>query len=153
MKLTFDIYVISRCTHNFYARELKKIGLTMGQFPFLLQIDENDGISQENLSRNLMISKSTTALIIRQLLDSGMISRVKDPEDHRNYNLHITQSGKVLVPKIREIINQCHEYLLQNFPESEKQKAADILEQIRENTVNAFGKEKFFNDDNYASGK
>ena len=32
-KFTLDIYTISRCAHNYYARELRKLSITMGQFP------------------------------------------------------------------------------------------------------------------------
>ena len=87
-KLTFDIYIISRLTHIYYTRELRKIGLSFGEFPFLISVYENEGISQEELSSLLIISKSTTATMIRKLADAGYVRKETDPADKRNFRLY-----------------------------------------------------------------
>lgn len=133
-KLTFDIYKISRYTHNFYARELKKLHLTMGQFPFLMEISENDGISQEKLSDLIMISKSTTAVIVQQLMSAGLITRETDEHDRRNFRLHITKEAMVLIPKIREVIHCCHEKITEDLTEIESQILISLLQKVRNRT-------------------
>ena len=110
--LTMNLYTISRCTHNYYARELRKLNITMGQFPFIMGVVENEGISQEKLSQTILISKSTTAAIIRQLLDAGLITRAVDPNDRRNFRLFATEKALDLVPKIQDVINKCHSEIL-----------------------------------------
>lgn len=132
-EITLDIYKISRCTHTYYARELKKIGVTMGQFPFLIGITENDGISQEKLSGNLRISKSTTAVIIKQLVDAGLATREVDTDDRRNFKLHTTQKAQTLVPQIYEIINKCHETICRGLSIKEREQFSATLEKTRKN--------------------
>lgn len=130
-ELTLDIYIISRCTHNYYARELKKIGLTMGQFPFLMAVFQNDGISQEKLSARLMISKSTTAVIIQQLLTMELVSREVDSADRRNYNLHITDKGLALIPLIEKTVKRCHQVITEELSSAEIRQLTDLNRKVR----------------------
>ncbi len=132
-ELTLDIYIISRCTHNYYARELKKIGLTMGQFPFLMAVFQHDGISQEKLSARLMISKSTTAVIIQQLLNMELVSREVDSIDRRNYNLHITDKGLALIPLIEKTVERCHQIITDGLSSTEIRRLTDLNRKVRNN--------------------
>ena len=141
-KLTYNIYVISRCTHKFFAREMKKIGVTLGQFSFLLEIHQHPGISQEKLSGQLMISKSTTASIIRQLLESGLIRRITDPDDKRNYNLSLTEKGEILIPEIEKTVQVCHEKMMDGMTPSEQTHAFSQIARIRENAMKNLKKRK-----------
>ncbi len=134
MAFTLDIYKISRCTHKYYTRELRKLHVTMGQFPFIMGIAANDGISQERLSDELLISKSTTAVIIQQLLGAGLITRETDPQDRRNFKLHATEKARALVPQIRESIDQCHETIMEELTELEKEILIRLTEKVRSRT-------------------
>lgn len=55
---TLTIYKISRNTRNHYTSELKKNGITMGQFRFVMKIVENDGISQKKFSEMLFFAQA-----------------------------------------------------------------------------------------------
>ncbi len=136
-KLTLDIYTISRCTHNYYARELKKLQITMGQFPFIMGIAENDGISQEKLSAEINISKSTTAAIVQQLLNAGLITREVDESDRRNFKLHATEKALALIPKIEEIIDRCHLTMTADLTEIERDILVNLLKKVRSRTESA----------------
>lgn len=133
-RLTLDIYIISRCTHNYYARELKRLHLTMGQFPFLMAIAENDGISQEKLSLELMISKSTTATIVQQLLNAGLITREVDESDRRNFRLHAAEKALALIPEIEEIIDRCHRTITADLTGIECDILVNLLQKVRNRT-------------------
>lgn len=132
--LTLDIYTISRCTHNYYARELKKLGVTMGQFPFIMGIAEHDGISQEKLSAGMRISKSTTATVTQQLLAAGLITREIDEADRRNFKLHATAEALKLLPKIEEVIDRCHREITAELTEIERGVYTDLTAKVRRRT-------------------
>ena len=127
-KLTFDIYIISRLTHIFYTDELKKIGLSFGEFPFLFGVYENEGISQEELSSLLIISKSTTAVMINRLVSTGYVRKEVDPEDRRNFRLYITDAGMRFIPEIKRILKECHEKIMEGMTEK---KADDFCRDVR----------------------
>ena len=148
-KLTLDIYTISRCTHNYYARELKKLHITMGQFPFIMGIAENDGISQEKLSSEIMISKSTTAAIVQQLLNAGLITREVDEMDRRNFKLHATEKSLRLIPKIEEIIGRCHEVMTKGLTDIERDVLVNLVRKVRYRTELSLGKKQSARDREY----
>lgn len=137
--LTWNVYVISRYTHGFYARELKKLHITMGQFSFIMLIADNDGISQERLSSILQVGKSTTATIVRQLLAAGLITREIDETDRRIYHLHATKKARNLVPKIRAIIDECHRKMTDRLTDIEKSIFLNLLQKVRERTTHVLG--------------
>ena len=141
--LTNNIYIISRCTHNYYAREFRKLGISVGQFSFIMGIAENPGISQEKLSRQLMISKSTTALIVQQLLNNGLITRTIDDKDRRIFNLHPTKKTLDLLPKINGIIERCHETILQDVTPIEGAILLELLKKVRVRTEKEMGRKPF----------
>ena len=129
--LTFNIYVISRYTHRYYARELAKLGITMAQFPYIMAIIRNDGISQEKLASSLKVSKSTTAAVIKQLVSAGLVKREVDRKDRRNFQLHATPAAVKLNPQIENAIDQCHQILTGNLSENEKAEFIKTLAKIR----------------------
>ena len=129
--LTLDIYIISRYTHSYYAREFKKLNISMGQFSFILGVALNDGISQEKLSAELMIGKSTTATIVKQLLDGGFLLREPDAADGRLYHLHCTEKALRLVPEIQATVNACHDKLTVDLTPIERQVLCGLLEKVR----------------------
>ncbi len=141
-ELTLDIYTISRCTHNYYARELKKLHVTMGQFPFIMKIVQFDGISQEKLSQELMISKSTTAVIIQQLLNARLVTREVDEQDRRNFKLHATENAQQLVPRIHEVIERCHQEITEGLTEIERDVLVNLLKKVRYRTEKALGRKR-----------
>ncbi len=133
-ELTLNIYKIGRYTQNFYAKEVKKLGITMGQFPFIMGIAEHDGISQEKLSANFMISKSTTALIVRQLLEAELITRETDENDRRNFKLHPTAKALALIPQIEAVIERCHRLITADLTEIEREICGLLLRKVRVKT-------------------
>lgn len=143
-ELTLDMYIISRCTHNFYARELRQFGITMGQFPFIMGIAEHDGISQEKLSTQIRISKSTTATIVQQLLEAGLIIRDVDADDRRNFRLHATEKALVLLPEITRVIDRCHREITAELTEIERDLFVRLTHKVRLRTESAleYGKHR-----------
>jgi|GEM_PF-1979541 len=131
-ELTLNIHIISRCTHNYFARELRKLHLTMGQFPFIMGIAEHDGISQEKLSQEIRISKSTTTAIVQQLLQAGLITREIDEHDRRNFKLHATAKALELLPKIYAVIDHCHNAITADLTEVERNIFDHLADQVRQ---------------------
>lgn len=82
--------------------ELAEFRIGSGQFIFLLEIAERQGITQKALSELLLIDKTTTAKAINKLEAEGYVKRVPSPEDQRCNQLYLTEDGKAVVPEVRE---------------------------------------------------
>ncbi len=82
--------------------ELAEFRIGSGQFIFLLEIAEAQGITQKALSKKLLIDKTTTAKAMNKLEAEGYVKRIPSPEDQRCNQLYLTEDGKAVVPKVKE---------------------------------------------------
>ncbi len=92
-------------SQSFCAKRLKDLGVTCGQFMYILCICDNPGISQEKVAESTCIDKSTVAKAVQQLLQGGFITRQISAEDRRVNELYPTEKAKEIYPKIVEITN------------------------------------------------
>lgn len=56
-------------------RRLTAVGLSVGQWPVLLALLEEDGLTQSELSRRLDIEQPTTANTLQRMQRDGLIHR------------------------------------------------------------------------------
>ncbi len=135
--VTLNIYIISRLTHGFYARELSRLGISMAQFPYVMAVIERDGISQEKLSKLLRMGKSTTATVIKELVNKGLITREVDENDRRNFKLHASPEAVLLKPEIEIVVAHCNRLITGNI--SDPEKFSELLAEVRNNAERELG--------------
>ncbi len=133
--LTHSVHIISRLTHNFYARELKRLGISMGEFPFLIEISAHGGISQEKLSEIVMVSKSVTASIVQSLIAKKLILRKINKNDSRAYCLWVTGKGQKLIPAIQKILNGCHAGITDRLTRIESDVLVNLLNKVADRSI------------------
>jgi len=82
-------------------------GVTQGQWRYLRELWEQDGISQRELSERVGRQGPTTVSAMKSLARSGYVRIVKNKHDHRKTQVYLTKRGRdlkaVLVPVIREV--------------------------------------------------
>ena len=84
--------VLTRQLNLFLNRELAGRGITASELPYLAQLYERDGLSQEDMARTL-------AALERK----GLVVRGEDPGDRRARCVTLTDEGHELEPRIREV--------------------------------------------------
>lgn len=75
------------------------IDLSRMQFVILKTIEENDGISQNELAHFANRNKSSLTRMINTLITKGYIIKCSSEEDKRKNNIHITGSGEIILKK------------------------------------------------------
>ena len=66
-----------------FRNEMKKLGVGAGDYPFIVLLFINEGVSQDELSRRMRVDKSYTARALAKLEKTGMVERRPDPDEHR----------------------------------------------------------------------
>ncbi|GIN23280.1 MarR family winged helix-turn-helix transcriptional regulator [Siminovitchia fordii] len=87
------ISILHRQFQIYLNRELKEHDIHSAEYIFLVNLDEESGVSQEHLSSNLYINKAATARAIARLEQRGYIKRIRDPLDNRAYLVTLTTKG------------------------------------------------------------
>lgn len=119
-KITKHINRIQRAITCHRSRYFEKYGL-QGQFiSFLLAVNFNPGLSQEDLTEWLNINKSTVTRNIVSLIDLGYITREVDERDKRGYKLFPTEKLKDFIPTIKEYLDDYNRELLSDLSDEEK---------------------------------
>jgi DNA-binding MarR family transcriptional regulator len=88
--------VFSRWT-EVSGRLVKQHGLTLPHFEVLMSLNAGEGISQQDLSERLMLTKGNICIIVQKMEASGLIERRTDPVDQRFHRLYMTDAGRRLI--------------------------------------------------------
>jgi DNA-binding MarR family transcriptional regulator len=124
------ISIIHR-THIIHLNnEMKDLGLTAGQFPFLIHLSHKEGITQDDLAVHLHIDKGTVARALKKLEDKGFIYREINPQNRRSYLLFLTEKGRQIVPHIRSIDKEWEDSICSNFQDNECDRLFNVLQTL-----------------------
>lgn len=134
------MYIVSKCisissrkSQVYYKNRLEELGISTGQYMYLVSLCENEGVSQEQLGEIVGINKSTTAKIIAQLEAEGHVRREADPADKRGYKLYPTQKAKDIYPLVIDILDQWNEHLTEGLSKEERKTLFELMSRVEEN--------------------
>lgn len=97
---------IHRASGIYFTKRFNKFGIGSGQCLFLLTLYDNNGMTQEKLTKKLKLDKATTARAIKKLEDEGYVKRIKKEDDRRAYNLMITEKAEEIKEEVYSIMNE-----------------------------------------------
>ncbi|MFO8077863.1 MAG: MarR family transcriptional regulator [Thermoplasmatota archaeon] len=129
------ISCIYRNFHKYMHNQLQTYDLGSGQFHFLMMLYRQDAVNQETLAETLQIDKATSARAIKKLEEKGYVTRIRDEQDRRNYNILLTEKAKTLKPKIKAILQNWTKILLTDLTTEEQQQLYILLEKITKNAT------------------
>ncbi len=133
MSLTKLNSKIFRKNQAYFDKVLKKYELSSGSYPYLLTLNENEGISQNQISKELGHDKAMSARTITKLINLGYIDRKADENDSRAYKLYLTEKAKDTIPKVIEEINKLIDLITKDLNEEEKVITIESLNKILNN--------------------
>lgn len=110
--------------------KLADIDIKSGQQDFLFVISKNEGISQKELSNILYVGKSTTAKAVKNLINSGYITRKQDETDKRYNRLYLTEKGKKITPRMSATFSEIMDIFAGGLSDDEFEQTLILLKKI-----------------------
>lgn len=104
----------------YIGKQLSDVGVGSGQFMFLLELYQKDGISQEELSERLNIDKGTTARAIKKLEEDGFLFRERDKNDKRAYKIYLTNKGNYVKQPILDALKSWEDIITSRLSNEER---------------------------------
>ena len=126
-KLTGGIY---RNTLEYTSEVFKKYSLGSGTYPYLMILYNNEGISQNQISKELAVDKALSARVIKKLIDLDYVRKETNSKDSRAYCLYLTDKAKSIIPAMKEELAKWNEIMTQNLTEEEKDNITDLLSRV-----------------------
>ena len=101
-----NLSILYRNTQKFFDHVLIPYDIGSGQLIFLLCINENEGMTMQEVTKMTEVDKGTTTKSIQRLIDQGYVQVKVDEKDHRVRRLYTTK-------KAADIMNAVYDYRTQ----------------------------------------
>jgi len=96
--LGYVVNHVARLFSRALEQRLAPHGMSRGQFPLLLILWEQEGITQSEIARRLDIEQPTVANTLQRMERDGLISTAPDPGHRRQVLISLTEKARALKP-------------------------------------------------------
>jgi len=121
-----------------FSRSLQQrsevLGFSPGQFPLLIELWNEDGLTQRQLIDRLDIEQATMANTLSRMERDGLVERRQHPTDKRAQQIFLTQKARAMEADAKQAAVDADQALFQGFRRFEKEL---MLEYIRWAIANA----------------
>ena len=101
--LCFAVYSASHAFNRVYKPLLDELGLTYPQYLVMVLLWEQDDHTVGSLGEKLFLESSTLTPLLKRLEALGQVKRTRDPVDERQVRVRLTDKGRAMQEKAREI--------------------------------------------------
>lgn len=133
-QMCFPLYAASRSVISLYTPWLKPLGLTYTQYLVFLVLWEKDGITVGEICSRLMLDNGTLSPLLKKMQQAGYIDRKRSEEDDRIVLITLTEEGRALQEKAKEIPGKVAECI--DLPPEKAQMLYSLLYELLENRKN-----------------
>jgi len=114
--------------------------LSPSQFNVLnLLRDHREGVSQVELSRDLIMHRSNVTGLVDRLEKRGLVKRTADPGDRRVHRVKLTAAGKALLKRVLPRYYDAAEAVLGHLSPGKAERLVGDLERISRNAGEVAG--------------
>ncbi len=108
------------------------LGLTIGQFPILLELWIGDGVTQRELLKNLALEQATLANTLARMERDGLIVRTPHPSDRRAKIVRLTDKAKATRDDAYAAASETNDQAMSGFSAEERRQFVEFMQRIVE---------------------
>lgn len=101
--LCFAVYSAGHAFNRVYKPLLETLGLTYPQYLVMVVLWEQEGQTVGSLAERLFLESSTLTPLLKRLEGINLISRSRDRTDERVVSINLTEAGRKLRTKARDV--------------------------------------------------
>lgn len=102
-QLCFPLYAASREVIKRYRPYLEPLGITYTQYITMMVFWQEGKVSVKELGKKLLLDSGTLTPVLKSLESKGFVKRYRCAEDERVLMVEITENGKELRERAKEI--------------------------------------------------
>ena len=106
------------------------LGLAVGQFPVMLELQAKDGLTQKELVGRLDIEQATMANTLTRMERDGLIRRLPHPDDGRAQIIRLTDHGRALYGPAIEAAKAQNALALSGLNDDEKVLFLELMQRV-----------------------
>ena len=129
-------YLLRDCYRSFSRALEARInphGIGVGQWYFLRELWEEDGLAQGDLSWRAGMTAPTTVVAIRRMVEDGLVVRKQDEDDRRKVRIHLTEKGRQLRDELLPLASEVNNIATEGFSQKEIQQFRSFVDRMKKN--------------------
>lgn len=99
---------------------LKPYQITHGYTYFLMELFEQDGLTQTALQRAIGVEQPTVVRTLDRMERDGLIERKPSATDRRAFHIYLTKKGKACEPMVLAAATQLNQILLESLSKEDE---------------------------------
>ncbi|WP_318370415.1 MarR family transcriptional regulator [Enterobacter sp.] len=107
-QLCFALYSTNLALHKVYRQLLAPLKLTYPQYLVMLVLWERDDVTVSDIGERLYLDSATLTPLLKRLESAGLISRQRSRQDERQVVVTLSEAGRALQEKARDIPKSVH---------------------------------------------
>ena len=124
---------VHKYTRRFMTENLEQYGIDGSTYGFLFFLYHQDGLTEKEITRYMLVDKATTTRAISKLEKSGYLKREKDENDRRSYKIFLTPRADRMRPHLLNLRNEWNSVFLGCLEEDEREDLLELLTRIEQN--------------------
>lgn len=114
---------------------MKKFGLTARQSLIIayLSTHKKEVVTQKTLEDHLHLTNPTITVMVKSMIEKGLIRKERMPDDARKYRLFMTDKAKQVEQASQKASKDLDESFYEGIPESDMQVFKGVLSRIMKN--------------------
>ena len=109
------------------AAALKAVGVSLGQYVALLELERQPGITAATLARACLVTPQAMMVLLRSLEEQGLIARKTHPRHPNILELSLTEAGREALHAAIGVIGPIEEHVLGAFSKRELATLQELL--------------------------
>jgi len=129
----YIFHLFSVATRHREARldeQLRPLDLNVPRYIVLGMVNRFEPCSMTHLAEYSAVDRTTLTRMIDQLVRSGLVERATPPSDRRQVLLSLTDRGRKILERSRQIVDQLNSELVRTLSDSERRAIARGFRQI-----------------------
>ncbi len=125
-----------------FKKHLGPLDLKAVEFSILVLVDTNDEVNQKQLGTALDVSAPNLAVTLDRMVEQGWVQRERSARDRRAQIVQLTEVGKALVTRAREIGQTMENDALRVLSPAERALLIELLQRVARGRARGAGEEE-----------
>jgi DNA-binding MarR family transcriptional regulator len=123
---------IVRSFTDAHTRIAREHDLNLPRLEVLLCLKDGEGISQQELSERLLVTKGNVCMTLQAMEAEGLIERRSDPTDQRAHRLYLSNAGRQRLARTRPALEALMARMLGLLSPDEQRTLRKLLGRIEQ---------------------
>jgi DNA-binding MarR family transcriptional regulator len=131
----FLLWDANRAMCREFSDRIAQHGVTLGLWPFLRALWDDDGLTQRELSEKVRMKGPTTVAALNKLEDKGLVRREGNKNDARKINVFLTPEGRKVYRRVMPDVEAVNKQMLNQLSTAEQKTFRDLIKRVRSNVT------------------